>query len=71
MGEAGLWLAGLLAPPAIVLVVSYLQGDVEREKLLPVRDAPAPGGVRRKIRPVVMSSDRPRNVATIWSSSRR
>jgi NADH-quinone oxidoreductase subunit M len=30
MGEAGLWLAGLLAPPAVVIGVSYLRGDVER-----------------------------------------
>ena len=30
MGEAGLWLAGLLAPPVVVIGLSYLRGDVER-----------------------------------------
>ena len=30
MSEAGLWLAGLLAPPAVVIGASYLRGDVER-----------------------------------------
>jgi NADH-quinone oxidoreductase subunit M len=30
MGEASLWLAGFLAPPAVVIAVSYLRGDVER-----------------------------------------
>src|SRR5437867_9806374 len=30
MGEAGLWLVGPLAPPAVVIGASYLRGDVER-----------------------------------------
>jgi NADH-quinone oxidoreductase subunit M len=41
MGEAALWLAGLLAPPAVVIGASYLRGDVERLRWVAVASSVA------------------------------